>query len=170
MFFVGWVWKATSLVSDGSHFHTNTHTATAITASIREVLVPFAGCVGREQRGFTSVTLEHLQDLPRLQVPNIHLRIFAAAHNRFPSSYAETREQAIRYVGVPFVCFDAFGRLGIPKSDGRVLRNGEDELGIRGKLDVRTIWTPFVRNMARMSKAVAACHIGLSSSTRVLRH
>ena len=115
------------------------------------------------------MTLEHLQNLPRLQVPNIYLRVLATAHDRFPSSNTETREQAIRYVGVPFVRFDAFGRLGVPKSDGRVLCDGEDKFRIRGKLDVRTIWTD-VRNTAGRSNAVAACHIGLSSSTRVLRH
>ena len=116
------------------------------------------------------MTLEHLQNLPRLQVPNIHLRVFTTAHNRLPSRHAETREQAIRYVGVPFVCFDAFGRLGVPKADGGVLCNGEDEFGIRRKLDVRTIWTELVRNMAGRLNMTTACHIGLSSSTRVLRH
>jgi len=87
---------------------------------------------------FTSVSLKYLQDLPRLQVPNINLRVFTATYYRLASSHTEARKQTIRRISVPFVRFDAFRRLGVPKSDGRVLSYGEDEFGIGRKPDMRT--------------------------------
>ena len=62
----------------------------------------------------TSVPLKHLQDLPRLQVPDIHLRVFATTYNRLPSGHAETRKQTIRRIGVSLIRLDAFRRLGVP--------------------------------------------------------
>ena len=93
------------------------------------------------------MSLKHLQDLPRLQIPDVHLRVFTATHDRLPSGHAETGEQTVRCIRVPRVCFDAFRGLGIPKSDSRVLCDGEDKFGVGGKLYVGTTWTPLVRSL-----------------------
>lgn len=81
----------------------------------------------RAMKKTTPVPLEHLQNLPRLEVPDIHLRVFATTHDRLSSSYTKTCEQTIRRIGVSFVSFDAFRRLSVPKSDGGVLRHCEDK-------------------------------------------
>lgn len=82
-----------------------------------------------------------------MQVPDIHLRVFTTTYDRLPSGHTETCKQTIRPIRVPFVRFDTFRRLYVPKSDGRVLCNGEDKFRVGGKLDVRTGWTPLVRDL-----------------------
>lgn len=52
------------------------------------------------------MTLKDLQNLPRLQIPDINLGIFASAHNKFPSRNAKAGEQAVRIVGMAYVGFD----------------------------------------------------------------
>jgi hypothetical protein len=66
-------------------------TATAMTTSGRKGSV-----LDTEVRAIkkvtTSVALKHLENLPRLQVPDVHLRVFATTHDRLSSSHTETRE------------------------------------------------------------------------------
>ncbi len=64
----------------------------------------------------TSVTFEHLHNLPRLKVPEVDLHIFASAHDMFPSG-GEVREDTIRAIRMSTIRLDALGRLGVPQTD-----------------------------------------------------
>lgn len=85
--------------------------------------------------GLTSMTLQDLDNFPRLEVPEVYLRVLAAAHDMFPAR-REIREDTVRAIGVARVGLNAARYVGIPQANCRVLRAREDELGIRSEFDV----------------------------------
>jgi hypothetical protein len=82
------------------------------------------------------MSFQHLDDLSRLQVPNVYFSVFAAADNPFPSSYTvqimikqhilrqwcngipETRIYTIFFVAMTCVCLKTSCGVVIPEPNG----------------------------------------------------
>lgn len=79
----------------------------------------------------TSVTLQYLHDLTRLQVPNVRFMILASCNDPFPTRYAKACRDAVFAVNMASVRFQTSSRLIIPKTDRVVMSCGEDVFGIR---------------------------------------
>ena len=66
------------------------------------------------------MTVQHLSDLPTLEIPDVNLVVFAPADYVFTVG-GEARWDAVRSVGMANVSFEALRVAVIPEADCRVL-------------------------------------------------
>ena len=85
----------------------------------------------------TSMTLKHLDDLTRLQIPDIDPHVFTPTRDMLPPG-REVGEYAICSVHMAAVCLHTFRCLCIPQTNGGVLRACQDEFGVGREFDMRT--------------------------------
>ena len=79
--------------------------------------------------------LEHLYDLPGLQIPEIDLAVFAPTDDVLPTR-DEIDENRVRAICVALVCLHAARCLGVPKAYGGILCGSQYKTRIRSKLDM----------------------------------
>ena len=82
------------------------------------------------------MTLQNLQHLTRLQVPDIDFRIFAAADDILATGDAESSGNAVCSVRVSTIRLHTFRGLVVPEANGRILRRDQDEARVRGEGNV----------------------------------
>jgi len=71
------------------------------------------------------MTFQPLNDLTRLQIPQVDLVIFASANNPFPGPrYTEAGEDTVGGICMPRVCLKYARRMEVPKADGVVKSAG----------------------------------------------
>ena len=85
------------------------------------------------------MTIEDLHDFPSLQIPQVYFVIFAARHDPFASSDAETRADTVFGVLMTDVGLQAARRLEVPQPYGAVVGGGEYVFRVGRKLYVLTV-------------------------------
>ena len=81
------------------------------------------------------VTLELLHDLLGLQIPDIHLVVFAAAHDPLAARDGKVGEDTVFLVFVPLIRLQTFALGVVPQLESVVQRGGQDVLAVGRKLD-----------------------------------
>ena len=82
------------------------------------------------------VPFEHLDNLPCLEIPEVHFVVLAPRDDPFPARYTETRCDAEFVVDMTYVCLQTARALVVPKPDGAIMGGGEDVLGVGRELHV----------------------------------
>lgn len=114
------------------------------------------------------MALKDLHDFPALQVPDVHLVIFASRHDPFASRHTEASGDAIFGIRVADVGLEAARGLIIPQTDGTVVRRGQNVFGVRRELDVLALVGSQLRGLDGRSKVTD--HMISWPSASVLRH
>jgi len=81
------------------------------------------------------VALKLLNDFLRLQVPNVHLVVFAATHDPFATRHGEVGEDTVFLVLVPLISLEAFALGVIPQLECVVQRRRQNVFAVRGEFD-----------------------------------
>lgn len=68
------------------------------------------------------MSLQHLNNLTALQVPDIHLLVLAARDDPFTACNAEARSDTVLRVLMPDICLQTPRRLVVPKSNRVIVR------------------------------------------------
>ena len=82
------------------------------------------------------MTLQNLQNLTRLQVPDIDFRIFAATDDILATGDAESSGNAVGSIRVSTIRLHTFRGLVVPETNSRILCRDKDEARVRGEGDV----------------------------------
>ena len=82
------------------------------------------------------MSLQHLDDLARLEVPQVDLVVLAARDDPLPAGDTEARRDAELLVDVAGVGLQAARGVVVPQPDGAVVGRGEDVFGVGRELDV----------------------------------
>ena len=82
------------------------------------------------------MTLQNLQNLTRLQVPDIDFRIFAAADDILAIGDAESSRDTVCSVRVSSIRLHTFRGLVVPETNSRILCRDQDEARVRGEGNV----------------------------------
>ena len=80
--------------------------------------------------------LEYLDNLPCLEIPEVHFVVLAPRDDPFPARHAETRCDAEFVVDMTYVCLQTTRALVVPETDSAIMGGGEDVLGVWRELDV----------------------------------
>ena len=82
----------------------------------------------RHRHYYIRMPLQHLHDLPCLQIPQIHPIILAPRNDPLPARHTKARRDAVLVVLVAGVRLEASRGLVVPQADRVVVRGGEDVL------------------------------------------
>ena len=84
------------------------------------------------------VALKLLHDLLRLQIPDVHLVVFATAHDPFATRDGKIGEDTVFLVFVPLIRLQTFALGVVPQLESVVQRGGQNVFAIGRKCDLVT--------------------------------
>ena len=80
------------------------------------------------------MTLEDLDDLSRLQIPQVHLVVLASGDDPFAAGHAKACGDAKFVVDMTHICFQTARALIIPQANSAIVSGRKDVLRVRRKL------------------------------------